>query len=884
MSVLGIEPVTAVSDLAQLAAAVVACVCCSVTARRASPAMRRSWWLLAMSTGSWAVGEIIWSTYELVLRRDAPFPSLADFGFLASVPLAVIGLCFFVETPARLYSRVLAVVEAAVIATGVLLVSWLVVLGSVYHESSGSTFERWMSLAYPIGDCMILAVALFATTRREVRRLGTLSTLAAGFALIAVADSAFAVLSQSATYSTGHVADAGWVLGFAVIAIAALRHRPGSAVHSASPRSRRILLMLPFLPLATGGTIAVSTLAGGQRLDSTAVWIAIATVTLLCVHQFVVLIENDFLTTDLEGRVHARTEELAVRERQFAGLIENSSDLTFLVDPSGTIRYASRSARSMLGLDPEALVSSTFDALVAVDDRSRTMSAFAAADPRTRQPVRLEALLLGAEIDRPAELTITNLEFEPALGGTVINGRDVTERRLLEDQLRYDALHDALTGLANRRLLLEHLQLALDRRRDQSTTTAALLMIDLDDFKSINDGFGHHAGDEYLMSVADRLRRCVRPGDTVARLGGDEFAVLLADVSRESVASTAERMLEVLQLPIRLADIDVVAPASVGVRIMVESDTPMLLLRDADIALYAAKSAGKQRVELFDPEMGDQATRRLTLKGDLRDAWRRGEITVVFQPITRIEDRRLCGAEALVRWTHPLFGTVSPVEFVPLAEATGIIVSLGLEVMREACRRAAEWCETGNFSYISVNVSPVQLSSDGFLASVDDVLASTGLAPEDLLLEVTEGVLLTSFESAIGVLEALRSRGIRIAIDDFGTGYSSLAYAQHLPVDLVKIDRAFTIEVMNPSSIIPAIIQIAEVLGAKVVAEGIETDEHAEMLLALSCELGQGYLYSPPVPATSFERFVTEGVVVPAGAARGPSPSAAIPVVSAGSG
>ena len=257
---------------------------------------------------------------------------------------------------------------------------------------------------------------------------------------------------------------------------------------------------------------------------------------------------------------------------------------------------------------------------------------------------------------------------------------------------------------------------------------------------------------------------------------------------------------------------------------------------------------------------------------------------MVFQPITRIEDRRLCGAEALVRWTHPLFGTVSPVEFVPLAEATGIIVSLGLEVMREACRRAAEWCETGNFSYISVNVSPVQLSSDGFLASVDDVLASTGLAPEDLLLEVTEGVLLTSFESAIGVLEALRSRGIRIAIDAFGTGYSSLAYAQHLPVDLVKIDRAFTIEVMNPSSIIPAIIQIAEVLGAKVVAEGIETDEHAEMLLALSCELGQGYLYSPPVPATSFERFVTEGVVIPAGAARGPSPSAAIPVVSAGSG
>ena len=876
MNLLGIEPITAISDLAQLVAALVACTCCVIATRGASPTMRRAWWLLAASTGSWAAGEATWSTYELVLRHDAPFPSLADLGFLLSVPLAVIGLCCFVESPARLYSRLLAVVEAAVIASGVLLVSWLVVLGAVYRNSSGDALERWISLAYPIGDCMILAVVLFATTRREVRRLGTISTLAGGFASIAVADSAFAVFSQSSSYSSGHIADLGWVVGFAVVAIAARRHRPGSAVYAASTRSRRLLLMVPFLPLATGGTIAVSTLAAGQRLDSTAVWIAVATVTLLCIHQFVVLIENDYLTSDLEGRVSARTRELAVRERQFAGLIENSSDLTFLVDPNGTITYSSRSARSVLGLDPESLVGSAFDGLLVIEDRQRTTTALVEADPHTRRPIRLEARFLSDGGERPAELTITNLQLEPALGGIVINGRDVTERRLLEDQLRYDALHDSLTGLANRRLLLEHLQLALDRRRDPAATTAALLMIDLDDFKAINDGFGHHAGDEYLMSVADRLRRCVRPGDTVARLGGDEFAVLLADVDRDAVAATAERMLEVLQLPITLADIDVVAPASAGVRIMVESDTPMLLLRDADIALYAAKSAGKGRVELFDPDMGEQATRRLTLKGDLRDAWRRGEITVLFQPIARIADRKLCGAEALVRWTHPLFGTVSPVEFVPLAEATGLIVSLGLEIMREACRRAVEWCATGNFSYISVNVSPVQLSADGFLASVDQVLASTGLTPDRLLLEVTEGVLLSSFESAVGVLEALRSRGIRIAIDDFGTGYSSLAYAQHLPVDLVKIDRAFTIEVMSPSTIIPAIIQIAEVLGAKVVAEGIETDEHAHRLLELSCELGQGYLYSPPVPATSFGRFVTEGVVVPSGAARGPSVSTVI--------
>jgi EAL domain-containing protein (putative c-di-GMP-specific phosphodiesterase class I) len=278
--------------------------------------------------------------------------------------------------------------------------------------------------------------------------------------------------------------------------------------------------------------------------------------------------------------------------------------------------------------------------------------------------------------------------------------------------------------------------------------------------------------------------------------------------------------------------------------------------------MYSAKTNGKGRYAIFDPEMGAQTERRLALKADLRGAWRRGEISVAFQPIVDIADGRLRGAEALMRWTHPLYGAVSPAEFVGLAEETGIIQALGLEVLREAAHQAARWREGSapNF-YISVNVSPAQISPE-FVAEVDEILTSTGLDPHALVLEVTEGVLVSNFDESVRILQALRDRGVRIAIDDFGTGYASLSYARHLPVDLVKIDRSFTSDLGNEGpSVVPAVMQLAETLEASVVAEGIETDLQAEILLGLECTLGQGHLYAPALPEATFRDLVRAGHV-----------------------
>jgi predicted signal transduction protein with EAL and GGDEF domain len=340
--------------------------------------------------------------------------------------------------------------------------------------------------------------------------------------------------------------------------------------------------------------------------------------------------------------------------------------------------------------------------------------------------------------------------------------------------------------------------------------------------------------------------------------------VLVTSTDPESIETVARRILDVLQLPLTVGRMEVAAPASIGVRIVRSGDTPQVLLRDADIALYAAKSAGKGRYEVYDLQMGERASRRLALKADLRDAWRRGEIAVFYQPIVDLATGDLRGAEALVRWTHPNFGTVSPVDFIPLAEESGIIVSLGLEILREACHRAAAWRAEGCRMYISVNVSPVQLATEHFLDDVDEALAASGLDPEALVLEVTEGVLLSNFDAAVAALQALRGRGIRTAIDDFGTGYSSLAYAQQLPADVVKIDRSFVTELMGEgASLVPAIMELARTMRVGVIAEGIEHRHQAEALVALGCILGQGYRYSPPVPAATFEEYVASGAVTP---------------------
>ncbi|HEX8336521.1 MAG TPA: EAL domain-containing protein, partial [Pyrinomonadaceae bacterium] len=425
------------------------------------------------------------------------------------------------------------------------------------------------------------------------------------------------------------------------------------------------------------------------------------------------------------------------------------------------------------------------------------------------------------------------------------------------EHFRHAAYHDALTGLPNRLLLADHLRLAIERAKRHSDHSYALIFLDLDRFKYINDSLGHAAGDQLLVTIARRLENHLRPTDTVARLGGDEFAVLLDGLEDEGDAiRVAERVQEELTSPFNLGGHEVFTTASIGIALSAPGhDHPERVLRDADTAMYRAKEKGKARYELFDADMHARAVERLRLENDLRRAVERGEFQVNYQPIVSLDSDRVAGFEALVRWEHPERGFVPPSEFIPVAEETGMIVEIGQWVLRESCRQMREWQRLSfdnRLLTVSVNLSGKQFLQPNLIGCVKQILHETDLDPRCLKLEITESVMMENAEAASAMLVQLRALGVQLSIDDFGTGYSSLSYLHRFPVNTLKIDRSFVIRMGDAgenSEIVRTILTLASNLGMDVIAEGVETKGQLSQLKAMNCPYGQGYFFSKPVDA-----------------------------------
>jgi diguanylate cyclase (GGDEF)-like protein len=432
----------------------------------------------------------------------------------------------------------------------------------------------------------------------------------------------------------------------------------------------------------------------------------------------------------------------------------------------------------------------------------------------------------------------------------------VTEQRDLENQLSHRAYHDELTGLANRALFLDRMDHALRITRPESDPVV-VLFVDLDDFKSVNDALGHAVGDQLLRHIAQRIRTTSGSGDTPARLGGDEFAILLEDRGGiDRALDVAEELLDRLREPVSLAGYDLAVLASVGVAVAEPGMTTSSLLRDADIAMYEAKRAGKGQIKIFDPAMRLSATKHLEFRSELGNAISQNQLRLVFQPQIDMRTGEVVGAEALIRWRHPSRGDVSPAEFIPVAERSGLIKPIGAWVLNESVRHAKVWQQSGRRE-MSVNVSAVQLRDSDFVEQVNSALEAQGLAAEFLTIEITETVLVGEIEAASGTLAGLRELGVKIAIDDFGTGYCSLSYLQKFPVDIVKIDKQFVDELgggEKSSSLARMILQMTSSLGVISVAEGIERPEQFAELRRMGCDIGQGYLLSRPLESDVIRR------------------------------
>jgi diguanylate cyclase (GGDEF)-like protein len=449
------------------------------------------------------------------------------------------------------------------------------------------------------------------------------------------------------------------------------------------------------------------------------------------------------------------------------------------------------------------------------------------------------------------------------MAGTELRLRQVlSDREMREQRLRHESVHDALTGLPNRTLFMRRLADATHRARRGQDGLFAVLFLDVDGFKLVNDSMGHHVGDEMLVSIARRLEACVRGGDIVARLGGDEFAILLERIiDVRDAAMVAERVQESLQQPLSIGGYEHATSASIGVALSTgASEQPEYVLRSADIAMYRAKNSGRGRYEMFDRAMHAEALTRLQIESDLRHAFERDEFFLHYQPIVSIPEGRIIGAEALIRWRHFERGIVSPATFVPVAEDTGLVVPLGRWVLREACRQAKEWESRGHNGQgfaISVNLSVREFAQPDLVRAVAQILEETGLKPQSLRIEITESAIIGQKHPAIETVEQLRALGVSIHLDDFGTGYSALSYLHRLPLDAVKVDRAFTSAIDSeerPLHVVKAIVSLAHAIGLEVVAEGVTNEKQLQLLRDMGCDLAQGFFFSRPC---NIEEMVT---------------------------
>jgi diguanylate cyclase (GGDEF)-like protein/PAS domain S-box-containing protein len=587
------------------------------------------------------------------------------------------------------------------------------------------------------------------------------------------------------------------------------------------------------------------------------------------VHQRPVVMDGRRLVSgavlDVTSRVRADAREREA-DLKLRAVLEHTRFFALLLDGEGKIEFCNDAVLRATGNARAEMVGKNwFELCVPAEQRDARRREYLedlAAGTQAKNEER-EVLTRSGE-RRVVEWNVVPLrEPDGRISGAAAFGTDVTERRRTADKLLHDAFHDALTGLPNRALFLDRLEhrLALEKRRHQ--TSFSVLVLDIDRFKVINDSLGHVRGDQLLVEVARRLQACLRPADTVARLGGDEFAILLEDVPTAADARrVAERVQSELRLPFWLGPSEVFSGASVGIAHgSATYASPEDMLRDADTALYRAKAQGRGRCVEFDASMHDRAVELLNLETALRRALERRELHLHYQPVVSLTTGQISGAEALLRWKHPERGLVPPLEFIPLAEETGLIVEIGAWVLREACRQMKDWQERLRQPQleVGVNLSSRQFQAPGLVAEVAEVLRATGLSPRCLRLEVTESLLMDKHPNVARTMTELRAMGVRIDLDDFGTGYSSLSYLHQFPIDTLKIDRSFVQRIADTEDgleIVNTILALANSLDMEVVAEGVETEQQLQLLRKMHCAYAQGYHLSRPIEASQFEALI----------------------------
>ncbi|MDI1464007.1 EAL domain-containing protein [Catellatospora sp. KI3] len=957
---------------------------------RNRPEPARPWWLLCLAVTLLFLGD---TDYDLVLgyRHAAElFPSSADLFYLAMYPALAAGLLGLAR-PGRRRTRAAVPLDTMILVSGLGLLMWVFLVTPHLADPSLSTGQRLLSVAYPVGDVLVLAtIGRLIVVRRFTPAVLLMTVGAAG---LLVTDLVYALSRLRGHGPVGGPVDLGWLLFYGGWAAAALHPsmvelgRPLPAPRRLSTARQFSLLGAALLPsallvyeAARGGVLhtpaiavcasittllvaarvstmisdrrdyaaradivrttsaglvsahdahsvrdtlatAVHRLARGSphtfrmimgprgrpdldRIAATCDLVEAATLppvaataiapfshALACpirldrdgdsgAEEGAVLVGGDLeLLQLLQAPVETLTAQAALAldrvtlarqitqrdsEQYFRALVQNATDVILILDADDLrVRYASPSAPSMFGqcelLGADLVEQTGPDGRAAVREQLKTAPGGPTGSVADWTVLRCD----GQRVE--AEAICRDLRGEPAIAGIVVTLRDVTVQRRLQREMEFHAYHDSLTGLMNRTAFRRRLSEATARAQ-RLGSHAGVLYLDLDDFKLVNDSLGHEAGDRLLRLAAERIVGELRPYDVAARLGGDEFAVLVEDATApQTVYSVADRIVAALARPFDLDGRLVSGRASVGVAFTADGHSAADLLRQADVALYAAKAQGKGRWLRHDPSLDTQTAERLQLRAELEQALPNGEFLLEYQPIVRLADRATVGFEALLRWDHPTRGRLMPGRFIEIAEDTGAIVAIGNWALTEAATAAATWPTglDGTAPYVSVNVSARQFRAAGFAGHVLHTLEVTGLPARRLLLEITETLLLRDDEQVWHDLASLRHAGVRVAIDDFGTGYSALNYLRHTALDVLKLDRVFTsgsTTSQHQADLVAGIVTLARTMNLDAVAEGVEQQSELDQLLRAGCPYGQGYLFARPMSAEAARAWPTTPV------------------------
>ncbi|MFI1486485.1 putative bifunctional diguanylate cyclase/phosphodiesterase [Streptomyces sp. NPDC020747] len=883
-------------DFGLSAAAATAAVSCFLCARTRRSRFRPAWLLFALSSAMAAAGNFVWGWYEVVLQAPVPSPSYADVFFLCFAPPAIVGLLVLAKRPVSKAGWVCLSLDAWLIGGSLLTLSWSLALAQAAKAEGPSVPHTALSLAYPLLDIALVSMVLALHFRRSAVNRSAVNTAIGALALTVMCDALFTSPLMHNDYRSGQLLDAGWFAGSLLLAYApwvGQRHghteeeghtrvvygyvpRPQQGQpahvplqeggHSRYPASRPISSSLaaltPYLAAAVCTLGILYNVLNGRSVDRVVLVTGGTVVLALVVRQGIMLIDNITLT-----------QELAQKENHFRSLVQGSSDVIMIAAPSGILRYVSPAAAGVYGRPAEELVGSELASLIHPEDLGcvvhevrRFLAASPGDEPTTRIECRFKSGGTGGWLN--VESTVNRHH-----GGLIFNSRDVTERVRLQAQLQHNAEHDPLTDLPNRALFTKRVGQALSGRRSSdraALSNTAVLFIDLDGFKAVNDTIGHQAGDELLVQAARRLQDAVRQSDTASRLGGDEFAALIVgDGGRDRTArehqifELADRLRVTLSQPYTIDGNDVRVAASIGVAFSEPGLGAGELLRNADLAMYRAKAAGKGRVELYAPQMQQDVVRKAQLATRLRAALHDGEFALLHQPVVSLDTGRITAVAAQARWRSAQGVLFTPAEFLRVAEDSDRTAELGRWMLEEAVEQAAERAATGLAVPVAVRMTARRLLDRSMpLGSVEALLTRHGLPSGALVIELAETDPKISLDELERRLNALRRLGVRIALDGFGNGYATITALRRLPVDILKLDRGLVegvVESARLHKITSGLLRIANDLGLQTVAAGVDLPEQVVALRSMGCTHGQGNAFSAPLDEYRLRRALAAG-------------------------